>query len=350
MNHRLNRPIHWLAMTAACLTSGLAYAQPSANYELLLSPFSLDKLAEAPPAASTADQENKPSFICLRTGGTTSLGQDGLLGGLPSAEQCLGQRAIGGVKTRFRVTQILAAPAGGCGAAAWSSVSFQEEKRESVAEQRLKELVKVVTGNFAAKGTATAAVASARNWCVRTEVFATSLSRSTLTVTAKTAGDKPEEVAATTILTGSPEHLFITGDALFKGAKELKWDAATKTLSAKDKPNQLYVGINWMKGDVLSRTDAAAVDRMVFKLSFLPTRKPFDSVGVGVGYRLSDSVFTTDASQGKDGGVMVFAGHFWTKSDALDAAGQPINGGKREKSWRLGLSYSFDTLLGTLKK
>jgi hypothetical protein len=346
MNTRFERPASALALTALLLAGGIANAQSAGSYELLLSPFSLDKLTADPPAAAAIEDDAKPAFICLRAGGTTSTDRAGKLVGQPNAADCLGQRAIGKAKTQLVVTQVLVAKDGNCSDLKGFGVEVKEDKRETVVAAGLKELFKAVSPTLSTMN----ANALPPAWCTKSERFATTLDRSTLTVSAKTRDTPPVAVATTSVQTGPTEHLFITGDLLVKGAKELKWDNATKTLSAREKADSLYVGINWMKGDVLSRQDAASMDRLVFKLSFLPTRKPFDSFGVGIGYRLSESVFTLDANQAKDGGVMLFAGHFWTKSDALDAAGQPINGGKREKSWRLGISYSFDTLLGTLKK
>lgn len=161
------------------------------------------------------------------------------------------------------------------------------------------------------------------------------------------------EQASYALITGPIEHLFLSGDAVVRGVKELKYDQDKKGVFERDKPDQLYLGINYMVGDVYGRYDLLSADRLVGKLLISPSKRPFDSVGLGVGYRFMDLSDLLD-SKGKtngpqaSGGFVLFVGHFWTKGDSADNDGGASNG-KRTQSWRVGLSYSLDTLFGWLK-
>ncbi len=158
----------------------------------------------------------------------------------------------------------------------------------------------------------------------------------------------PDEKASKQLITGPAEHWFLSGDAIVKGAKELKYDPDKKAIFSRDKPEQLYLGINWMVGDVYSRYDRLSTQRAVLKLMILPSRHPFDSVGVGVAYRFADGVIDFESGLKPTGGFMVFAGHFWTKNDTVDASGNTTQDG-RSRSWRIGVSYGLDSLLGWVK-
>jgi len=164
-------------------------------------------------------------------------------------------------------------------------------------------------------------------------------------VPAAASGD--EEKASYVVLTGSKEHFFLSGDAIVRGAKELKYDSTTKGVYERNKPDQLYLGVNALWGDVYGRYGPFDWNRFAGKLLITPSKRPFDSVGLGVGYRFKD---LTDATNGPvaSGGAMLFVGHFWTKGDSSDNDGGASNG-KRLQSWRVGLSYSLDTLLGWLQ-
>jgi hypothetical protein len=174
----------------------------------------------------------------------------------------------------------------------------------------------------------------------------------TLSVTFASSKDNPTYQ----VVTGPPEHWFVTGDAIVRGVKELKYDPTAKTVVERDKPQQFYVGFNYMFGDVLTKYHQLAWQRGVVKVMLSPTKKPFDSVGVGLGYRLIDGAFhrlddTTDAGAKGDisGGLVLFVGRFWSKNDKVDATTGAVTQGGRSQSWRVGLSYDVSSLMGWLK-
>jgi hypothetical protein len=149
--------------------------------------------------------------------------------------------------------------------------------------------------------------------------------------------------AELSVITGPQEHIFLSADVLTKGASQLKFDSQTGTVTEKDKPSAIYLGLNWMLGDVYSRNpNLLTRERIVVKADLLMSKSPFDSYGVGLGYRLHDFGDPTAT-----GGFMVFVASMWTKADD---GGQAAGGAKRKQSWRIGVAYGLDSALSWLKK
>jgi hypothetical protein len=99
-----------------------------------------------------------------------------------------------------------------------------------------------------------------------------------------------------------------------------------------------------MRGDIYERRYGAfSPDRMVAKLMFNVSKRPWDNFGVGIGYRFNDGVFIDSPDLG---GFMIFAGHFWARGDKLNDDGSVESGqGSYKGSWRLGVSYAFDAAM-----
>lgn len=159
--------------------------------------------------------------------------------------------------------------------------------------------------------------------------------------------DNDKVTASTSLITGPTEHWFLSGDAIVKGAKELKYDSATNSITERNKPSQVYLGFNFMIGDVYAKAPKISTEWVVFKLFISPSSSPFDSVGVGIGYRFADGIFDTSKSSSHSGFV-IFVGSFWTKGDKLNGQTLDANSGYSQ-STRFGISYSIGTALGWLK-
>jgi hypothetical protein len=158
-----------------------------------------------------------------------------------------------------------------------------------------------------------------------------------------TTKEVKKDTPSVSILTGPSEHVFLSGDVLIKGAKQLKYDSNAKTITEKEKPSQIYLGINYMFGDLYTPYDSADWHRFVIKGLVSASSSPFDSYGVGIGYRFAERIFDPNAKS--NSGFVLFVGSFWTKGDqeTVDVDGS------RKKSWRVGLSYSVGTALDWLK-
>lgn len=220
--------------------------------------------------------------------------------------------------------------------------AIEEHARKTAAAAGFAAILK-----FAAQKSSGLEKADVPDLCYVSSEFRLVQDRGTVDVTVSLKSE-PERKASKQLITGPSEHWFLSGDAVVKGVKELKYDPDKKAIFSRDAPEQLYLGINWMVGDVYGKYDALAMQRLVGKIMVLPSKRPFDSVGVGIGYRFVDGMFSSDVGLQATGGFMVFAGHFWTKNDEIDSAGALTQGG-RSRSWRFGVSYGLDTLLGWLK-
>jgi hypothetical protein len=277
---------------------------------------------------------------------------------LDALERCDSIRRISERAHQIEVARI-AVGRGGCSSTVGREVEvrFAEAKRGTLFGENLKALLKFALDKAVGGAAPASVVVPSFSWCLLPpQKHVLQLDRAQLTITAQYAAAKNDEeakvkvdegVATAQMITGPKEHIFLSGDAVVRGANQVKWDAATRTLVAQDKPDQLYLGVNFMRGDIYARHDAWTTDRLVVKFLFQPSKKPFDSVGLALGYRFADGVFTLN-DDADSGGFVVFAGAFWTRTDQLDAAGAVV-GGKRERSWRVGVSYSLGTLLDWLK-
>lgn len=157
---------------------------------------------------------------------------------------------------------------------------------------------------------------------------------------------EPKNPVEFRVITGAKENWFLTGDVLTKGAKELKYDVDNKAITQRDKPEQVYIGINYMIGDVYGKLPPLDVGRTVIKLIATPNRQ-LDSVGLGLGYRLPGafSFGTSKVDSVDHSGVVIFVARMWTKSDSVNGT-TVARDNRREASTRIGISYSIGTALG----
>ena len=161
----------------------------------------------------------------------------------------------------------------------------------------------------------------------------------------------PEEAknpVAFRVITGPAEHWFLSGDVLAKGASQLKYDFDTRAITHKDKPDQIYLGVNYMFGDVYGTLPGLDARRVVLKLVATPN-KQLNSVGLGFGYRLpSKFSFNTSKTDSVDhSGVVIFVARLWTKGEGVSGT-TVVDDNHRLASTRVGISYSIGTALAWL--
>jgi hypothetical protein len=349
---------HCVAALALVVTAGWAHAQP--KYEVLLSNVKVEAFGQT--AGSAKDQAiDVPVFLCRtpsRDDQSSPLLGGETLTGARGFEVCTAGRTMATQGDLVRVHQVyIDANAKGsqCNAVPPHQVLFKENKRQTVFGDGASKVLDLVMSKLL-PGLTTAGAKETKSevgprWCVASREERLMHTRALLDFEVrKDSKAEGDILASTEVVSGPAEHVFLSGDALPGGAKELRWDQAKKRLAAQSDPQQIYLGVNYMLGDLWGRYDAADTKRITLKLMLSPTRRPFDSAGIGIGYRFADGVFTKGDSKAGDGGFMLFVGHFWTKSDSVDAAGAPVTNGGREKSWRIGVSYSLDTLLGWVNK
>lgn len=333
----------------ACIAP-LAHAQGARDtiyvtgLDLLALPAGVTTLGDLTDERWADAQKGPLQFFCSQPGAAPVAQGDTQL---PRVRRCDALRRITTALDEVQVVRLDVALDKSCKArlARDADVQFVEAKRSSLLGEQLKTVLEFVA-NKASE--APPALVPQKVWCPDVRRYTLRHERALLTVKASYKGAAEGDAGASLVITTGPaEHLFLSGDAVVRGANEVKWDAGTRTLVARDKPEQLYLGFNYMVGDLFQKHDGASLQRLVFKVMVQPSRKPFDDFGVGVGYRFADGVFNLGDKQ-DNGGFMVFGGAFWTRNDALDDQGAVVKG-KLTRSWRVGVSYSLDALLGWIK-
>lgn len=263
----------------------------------------------------------------------------------PPLQACSDDRALYKKGDQLRVVYVVVADT--CPTEPDIVLDVQEHVRKTAAAAGFSAIADFITKKVAGgpAPAAAAAAAAAPKVCFFPVTYTLVYDRAIADVSFSLKA-KPDEKVVKQIITGPIEHWFLSGDAVVKGVKELRYDRDQKAVFSRDKPEQLYLGINWMKGDVYGKYKVGSPERIVGKLMLSPTRHPFDSFGLGVGYRFAD--FSSEGTLQPNGGFILFVGHFWSKNEQVDAAGV-VNQSGRSRSWRLGVSYGLDSLLGWLK-
>lgn len=295
-----------------------------------------------------AKSESKLNFFCTAGFKRLSVETDALLNTKePPLQACDDDRLLIKKGDALEVVYV-GVDAGDCPKATDIVLNVQEHARKTAAAAGFAAIVDFVITKASDAPAVTKAhesVPPPPQLCFVAGTYKLIYDRATADVAVSLKGT-PDDKATKQIITGPIEHWFLSGDAVVKGVKELKYDKDQKAIFARDKPEQLYLGINWMNGDVYGKYSTVSMERAVLKLLLSPTRHPFDSFGLGVGYRFAD--FSSEGTLQPNGGFILFAGHFWSKNEQVDTSGV-VNQGGRSRSWRVGVSYGLDSLLGWLK-
>jgi len=230
-----------------------------------------------------------------------------------------------------------------------SDVKFKEEKRETRFVEDLTEILKQKENGAP---------------CLDTNrkeyTYALTETRARVTLTAKAADNS--DVGTLTVVTGPPEHLFVSLDLPVSNRKTLKYDSKSGTLQPSSSNPQLYWAVDYQFGDLFGVSDstfevpdnngalhlmkASIFDRLNFKVLFQASSKPLNSFGVALGYSLppiETQTFHLNLSS-----LSIFAGYFWTKQDTI-TNGLVKTDDTYEHSWRIGVSYSLDDALKFVK-
>lgn len=231
-----------------------------------------------------------------------------------------------------------------------SDVQFKEEKRQTRFIEDLSKILKKTEG----------AAAPCLDHTRKEYAYALTETRARVTLTAKKAD--ASDAGTLTIVTGPPEHLFVSLDLPVSNRKTLKYDTKSGTLQPSDSNPQLYWAVDYQFGDVFGVSDstfevpdsngvlnivkASVIDRLNLKVLFQASSKPLNSIGLALGYSLppiETKTFNLNLSS-----LSIFAGYFWTKQDTVTGVLVKTNDSYGH-SWRVGVSYSLDDALKWVK-
>ncbi len=152
------------------------------------------------------------------------------------------------------------------------------------------------------------------------KVYALQHDRATLKVTAEmpVPPAPPAEAprvrsAAMTLITGSPEHLFLSADLPIRRLNDVKFSDGT--LEPTTTPTRFFIGLNYSIGDLdddRPRSFGRTLrDNLVARVMFEASSTPFDSFGVALALRGSYlSSFGIDFDV-----VSPFVGYVWTRPE-----------------------------------
>lgn len=163
--------------------------------------------------------------------------------------------------------------------------------------------------------------------------------RAIVETTTKDPFIKTDKVFDYTVVTGSKENYFLSVDANLSDLKQVK-DAVKNNKDVAKKAERLFIGLNYMLGDVYAPLPKWHYKRLVIKAMVTPNQN-FDSYGVGLGYRLPISFESKGKKDSEENsGFVIYYGSFWTRpANPLDHD----SGRVRANSW--GVSYSLGSAL-----
>lgn len=118
-------------------------------------------------------------------------------------------------------------------------------------------------------------------------------------VTKKASGDA---VGSYAIVVGPEEHFYITADMPITNVKQLTYDDKSGEVIEKEKPGAFYIGVNGRWGDLYTEYNGKEwYKNLSIKGLFKASKKPGESIGIGIGYNFE--VFE------------LFIAQIWTKDD-----------------------------------
>lgn len=219
-------------------------------------------------------------------------------------------------------------------------VAFDEQRRETQFERDLSTLVSVVAKVAGVPLGEDRSPTSVR--ALRSEYLLTRV-RSTLKISASAApleeAKGVESVKAEAAITTGPiEHWYLAADLPVNKTQELKYESGN--IVTKDDPSTILASVNFLLGDVLAERRAFP-NGLVIKGLMRVSKKPLETFGIGIGYRV-DPVTRYGFALNT---VSPFVAYAWNNEADPDRPDQLHYKG----SWRAGISMNLDKIMGWLK-
>lgn len=168
-----------------------------------------------------------------------------------------------------------------------------------------------------------------------------------LTDGGKQAANKDND--SITVSTGPREPWSISADLPVNHVSELKINDQTHTVENKEQPGLFYAGFDYAPwGDALGPASAVA-DAFTIKFLAKVSKKPLDSVGLGVAMRPGFYSHVLPSLQIFDT-FSPFVAFTWTRQDKQLASGQLRTNASRKRDFRVGLSFNIDRAIDWTKQ
>ncbi|SFV01635.1 hypothetical protein SAMN05216552_102057 [Pseudoduganella namucuonensis] len=202
-------------------------------------------------------------------------------------------------------------------------VAFNEEQRSTLLQNQAKQLASSLI-----KADKSTTNTDEDRYCIYGDGYTLQEKRANLKLDVKGTGADERKTKSATIITGPEEHWYLSTEARLNSLKELTYDKATKSITEKKKSGNMYLGLNYMVGDILTDHGLTSLKNFGVKLMVNAHDKPLDSIGLGVSYQLKSNVLGTNLPVS----YAVFGGYFRQKGQ---------NGAASSGAWAWGLSYNF---------
>lgn len=207
-------------------------------------------------------------------------------------------------------------------------VEFEEKSRKARLAKDLSVLLKI--------GVATVAKGIPPDIEMERTTYQLGKKRAVLTVSASLGGKKTSKVE---VITGPREHWFLSTDLPVAKLSDVKFVQDKGTVEPRNTPKHLYLGLNWMIGDILAEKQNL-FKNFFFKVMLSMSRAPFEGYGIGIGYRFPKArLLGIDISS-----FSIFASLIWSKEDSEDKTEE-----LKKHQFLLGISYNLDKALGWVK-
>jgi hypothetical protein len=148
-----------------------------------------------------------------------------------------------------------------------------------------------------------------------------------------------------TVVTGPPEHLYLSADLPIDNVSMLKYDESSGAVSTTSAPTKFYGGLNWSLGDIGLERASWSWSSLSIKLLMQISSKPLDGLGAGLGFRLP----ATEVWGFKLNVISVFGAVIWLREDASATGTPPVVETHYKAKLRGGLSLNLDAALGWIK-
>lgn len=157
-------------------------------------------------------------------------------------------------------------------------------------------------------------------------------------LTQETTGGDDKKIEST-IVTGPPEHTYLSADVALDSAKEAEFDRDANAVTPED-TSRVFAGINYSLGDLSGDVKQPFWRGLVLKGFVEASKTPLDSYGVGVGLRgdaLSRLGIEFDA-------FSPFIAVMRVKEDVTEPDGTVRENARTRDLFRFGLSFNLDKL------
>ncbi len=153
----------------------------------------------------------------------------------------------------------------------------------------------------------------------------------------------------TSLITGPPEHFFLSANVAYTKVRQIKYDEATRSLQPNAKPKEFFIGVDYTIGDLFDDASRSSIrsflDGVYMGLMLEGSTQPFNQLALTLGFRHNlpglEKFVTFEA-------VSPYLGVVWARNDRLVGSGvsSSVDSNYGKGRFVFGLSLNLDKALG----